>query len=418
MLVHVLANNVQREYKSFALEFVNDDVDSEARLFYMRGHRLHFVEMDLAEFAAQLSRRMVQLAPPSNNGNADGNGHGNGIAPVAGPSAPTVFLCHAHEDAAIAEQVTHGLRANSITVWLDKDALEAGDAWDQIIEQRIQDVNYFVVLQSEHLQNKQVGYVNKELALARDRQRYYRSPRRFLIPAIVDRPESMLRELDELLVFDQFEELFTLGWSDADRTAFIEQFGEVVRRHRVSPDDQPVGAADLPAPSVKITLLIREDFLGQLETLAVQVPQIMQRRFRLDGLSPDQAIAAIREPASIDDPRLRTERFTYSAGAAGAILEFLRAEESPLGSTSRAIDPSQLQIICQHIERSILPRKAASGGTLIEITESDLGGKEGLDRIVGDFYRRQIESFPQDLPSLRRRNPRVRRTRTCRRGGR
>jgi hypothetical protein len=202
MLVHVLANNVQREYKSFALEFVNDDVDSEARLFYMRGHRLHFVEMDLAEFAAQLSRRMVQLAPPSNNGNADGNGHGNGIAPVAGPSAPTVFLCHAHEDAAIAEQVTHGLRANSITVWLDKDALEAGDAWDQIIEQRIQDVNYFVVLQSEHLQNKQVGYVNKELALARDRQRYYRSPRRFLIPAIVDRPESMLRELDELQSVD------------------------------------------------------------------------------------------------------------------------------------------------------------------------------------------------------------------------
>ena len=96
---------------------------------------------------------------------------------------------------------------------------------------------------------------------------------------------------------------------------FIEQFGEVVRRHRVSPDDQPVGAADAARHRAsRSRCCIREDFLGQLEALAVQVPQIMQRRFRLDGLSPDQAIAAIREPASIDDPRLRTRAVHVQRG--------------------------------------------------------------------------------------------------------
>ena len=199
-----------------------------------------------------------------------------------------------------------------------------------------------------------------------------------------------------VLVLDQFEELFTLGWSGDERTRFIEEFGSVVRRHRAQEADEPPREYELPPPNVKFVLLIREDFLGQLEALAVEVPQIMQHRFRLDGLSPDQTAVAIREPAAIDDARLRTRRFTYSAEAADAILTFLRTkEERGKEVLTPSIDPSQLQIICQHIERVILPAKAATDDAVVEITAQDLGGKQGLDRIVGDFYRREIEDFPR-----------------------
>jgi hypothetical protein len=109
-----------------------------------------------------------------------------------------VFVCHAHEDAAEAERVSTGLRANRIEVWLDKDALAAGDAWDSIIEQRIRDVNYVVVLQSAHLLRKEVGYVNKELNLAFERQQEYRLPRRFIIPAVIDDPANQLADLAAL----------------------------------------------------------------------------------------------------------------------------------------------------------------------------------------------------------------------------
>jgi len=207
-----------------------------------------------------------------------------------------------------------------------------------------------------------------------------------------------------VLVFDQFEELFTLPWSQNARAEFIEQFGEVVRHHRV-PGHEPDSARQaLPPPNVKIVLCMREDFIGQLEALAVPVPQILQRRFRLGALDPVQAEAAIREPAAIDDPRLRTRRFAYTAGAATTMLTFLRTRDER-GTTvlTDSIDPSQLQIICQHVERSILPGKAPNADGVIEITENDLGGQDGLRRIVGDFYRHVLETFDaRDRRSLRR----------------
>ena len=62
----------------------------------------------------------------------------------------------------------------------------------------------------------------------------------------------------------------------------------------------------------------------------------------------------------------------------------------------RSIDPSQLQIICQHIERAILPTKGEDPeeNTVVEITAADLGGRVGLERILSEFYRREIMSFP------------------------
>jgi Novel STAND NTPase 1 len=206
-----------------------------------------------------------------------------------------------------------------------------------------------------------------------------------------------------VLVFDQFEELFTLPWDADERARFIEQFGEVVRRHRIPGRGVDPARQALPPPNVKVVLCMREDFLGQLEELAVSVPQIMHRRFRLGALTPEQAQAAICEPAALDDPRLRTQRFSYSAGAAFTVLTFLRTkDERGKAVVTDAIDPSQLQIICQHVERSILPGKSAGPDGVVEITEGDLGGQEGLRRIVGDFYRRVLEEFqPKERKAIR-----------------
>ena len=201
-----------------------------------------------------------------------------------------------------------------------------------------------------------------------------------------------------VLFFDQFEELFTLDWSDQQRSQFIEQFGQVLRRQRPEQLGQEEdGLAVLPPPNAKVTLIIREDFLGELETLARHVPQIMLHRFRLDGLSPDQAEAALREPGQVSDPRLASECFTYTEGAAQTILHFLRARvERGRPVELGTVDPSQLQIICQHIERTILPRKRQPGGdAVLEITEGDLGGQSGLDRVLRDFYRRELMRLPR-----------------------
>jgi len=203
-----------------------------------------------------------------------------------------------------------------------------------------------------------------------------------------------------VLVLDQFEELFTLDWDPAERTRFIREFGEVVRGHRTSTDgDEGL----VPNPRVKFVLVIREDALGELEALADDVPQLMQHRFRLGPLDRRQAEAAIREPAEVDDVLLDTPPFRYSEEAAGEILDFLqsagpaaRARGVGTGHADATIDPSQLQLICQHVERKVLPGKPAPPpGAVVEIAAGDLGGRDGLRRVLGDFYRQTMDSLPE-----------------------
>ena len=86
-------------------------------------------------------------------------------------------------------------------------------------------------------------------------------------------------------------------------------------------------------------------------------------------------------------------------------MGFLRTrEERGERVLTPSVDPSQLQIICQHLERIILPRKEATAApaAIAEISEADLGGDDGLNEILGDFYRREIEEFsPEDRNLVR-----------------
>ena len=204
-----------------------------------------------------------------------------------------------------------------------------------------------------------------------------------------------------VLVLDQFEELFTLDWNDDVRQQFITQFGEVVRGHR-SADAEAGDAVAVPVPNVKFVIVIREDALGELEALADDVPQIMQNRFRLGALDALQAESAIREPAMVEDGLLDTQPFRYSEEAARHILDFLQETESAVTEgiaeaiMARSVDPSQLQIICQYVERRVLPDKGiAADGEMVTIEAADLGGAEGLRGVLGDFYRRTVGTFPQ-----------------------
>lgn len=204
-----------------------------------------------------------------------------------------------------------------------------------------------------------------------------------------------------VLVLDQFEELFTLDWSSDVRDRFIAEFGQVVRGHRSADADELAETAAVPVPNVKFCIVIREDALGQLEALADDVPQIMQNRFRLGALDASQAERAIREPAMVDDGLLDTQPFGYSEEAARNILDFLQETERAATlrlaetSTDHTVDPSQLQIVCQYVERRVLPTKGTPpAGQVVTIEAADLGGAEGLRSVLGDFYRRTVGTFP------------------------
>ena len=198
VLLHVLSPDQQRRAKSFAFELNNAALDTETADFYRSGHRIQFVNADIPGFATELRNR-VRPHHQSWPNRPD-------VHVALPPDAPVAFICHANEDKPIAQQVADALRADGIEAWFDRDKLSGGDEWEHMIRRVIsEEVDYVVVLQTERLKAKDVGFVNREIHMALDRQTEYRKPRRFLIPTIVDSQESRIDDLKHLQSTDLSE---------------------------------------------------------------------------------------------------------------------------------------------------------------------------------------------------------------------
>jgi hypothetical protein len=204
VLLHVLSGEAQRRYKSFAFEREDSGLDPETQAFYRSGHKIHFVGSEIAAFTSELAARVtIPTRAPDEVGHTSVHSTEPGTDIEPPPDAPIVFLCHATPDKETVKVVAHRLRASGIQVWFDRDDLRGGDRWDAKIRRAIShDVDYLVVLQSEHLIERDVSYANREIELALDRQQMYRAPRRFLIPAVLDDPANRLAELDHLQSVD------------------------------------------------------------------------------------------------------------------------------------------------------------------------------------------------------------------------
>ena len=194
MLLHVLADNATRQFRSFAFELDNGMLDAETALFYKRPHNIHFGDLGVDQFAAELSQRVSRPVEPSDGALGDS----------ISPDAPTVFLCHASEDGAFVATIAMHLRQNGINTWLDRNDLRGGSNWDTEIKRVLrEEVHYVVVIQSAALMRKGVGYVNKELTQALERQQEYRGRLSFIIPVTIDPDRgSLLEDLDHLHTVD------------------------------------------------------------------------------------------------------------------------------------------------------------------------------------------------------------------------
>lgn len=209
-----------------------------------------------------------------------------------------------------------------------------------------------------------------------------------------------------VLVFDQFEELFTL-WDGTPerierRRSFVEQLTDVARGERArTRGDEPSALR----PRVKIVLSLREEFLGELDVFSEHIPAVLRHRQRLEQLTADQARAAIVRPAELDDDELELESppFTYEEAAIERVMADLSGTgaDPERGRTGGAIEASQLQIVCRFVETEIVLRGRASGNGDITVTEDDLEAAGGPSTILKSFYERELQAF--DHGSTRRR---------------
>ncbi|HMX40432.1 MAG TPA: hypothetical protein PKD78_08895 [Saprospiraceae bacterium] len=199
-----------------------------------------------------------------------------------------------------------------------------------------------------------------------------------------------------VIVFDQFEELFTL-YTPEQRAAFIAQFAAIANR-RPPAGLPPEAAAPLEA---KFVFSLRSDFLYLLDELSADIPAILRCRFQLRPLDHERAFAAITRPAAMPGP-FASPPFRYSPAALEGILEALgrkgasslgaaapsaQTPETPLGE----IAAFQLQMLCQHLETKLIQQKQPAD---FEITPAFYGHAEGIDRIINEFYHSVLDKVP------------------------
>ncbi len=164
-----------------------------------------------------------------------------------------------------------------------------------------------------------------------------------------------------LLVFDQFEELFT--YPDAQVQDFSAQLAELLNRRVPRAfrqalndylEDEPSGIApklldQIEAPLlVKILIAIRADRYSLLNRLARHIPDITRNFYELKALNRMQAYQAIVEPAQLESSHFIVPPFEYDPTTIERMLDYL----SQRGE--KEIESFQLQILCQHAEQQLV----------------------------------------------------------------
>ncbi|HET9190562.1 MAG TPA: hypothetical protein VFN69_08295 [Rudaea sp.] len=201
--------------------------------------------------------------------------------------------------------------------------------------------------------------------------------------------EDLLRDRDgntlmPLLIFDQFEEIFTLGQADdAGRLRarqFLEQLADLIENRppasleaRIESDDGAAADFDFARADYRVLIALREDYLAHLESVKDSMPSITQNRMRLARMNGAQALSAVVKPGGK----------LVSQEVAEAIVRFV-AGGSELANAE--IEPSLLSLVCRelNVARQVQGRR--------EISADLLAGSR--DTILSEFYERALADQP------------------------
>jgi hypothetical protein len=192
------------------------------------------------------------------------------------------------------------------------------------------------------------------------------------------------KTLIPLLIFDQFEELFTLAQNDdfgRQRAAqFIEDLADLVENRapraleaKLDEDETAVERFDFTRSDYRILIALREDYLAHLEGLKGAMPSISQNRMRLARMTGAQALNAVLKPGG----RLVSEE------VAGSIVRFV-AGGAELANAE--VEPALLSLICRELNNA----RIAQGRQ--EISADLLAGSR--DNILTEFYERALADQP------------------------
>jgi WD40 repeat protein len=176
-----------------------------------------------------------------------------------------------------------------------------------------------------------------------------------------------------VMVFDQFEEVITTDPSDKEgKHAFFFQLGEALRDR-----------------NLWSLFVIRDDYLGALDSYVLPVPTQLTNFFHLDFLDHQAAMDAIQKP--IMDQGII---FTYSA-AQNLVNDLRRVQVLTPGGEMITelgpyVEPVQLQVVCLRLYDEL---DLANNLEKREISERDIAEVGDVNQALGQFYSDRISAI-------------------------
>jgi WD40 repeat protein len=195
-----------------------------------------------------------------------------------------------------------------------------------------------------------------------------------------------------LLVFDQFEELFTLGHVDGERTAatqaFFRELADLAEgrpparlKARIDQNPQEASAFDFARHYYKILLGIREDFLPDLETLRATMPTVALNRMRLQRMNGEAALLVVNQAEHLIDPEVGDQ-----------VVRFVAADKANSPLSSLEVEPALLSVVC----RELNIRRRNEGKE--KISADLLKGNQ--EQVLADFYERSTADLAPEVRSF------------------
>ena len=199
------------------------------------------------------------------------------------------------------------------------------------------------------------------------------------------------RPVTPVIVFDQFEEIFTLSQeteeSRARSAAVLAELGDLIEnrtpdtvRQRLEAEPTAARRFDFKRTNAKLVLSFREDFLAEVEGLKDRIPSLMYNRFRLLAMNGAQAYEVITCAGRTlvdDDVARRILQLAWKNEPSPPVApeDFPRIE----------IDPALLSVVCSELNHK---RQQAA---LASITPALLAGADR--EILSGFYERSLDGL-------------------------
>src|SRR5665647_1653694 len=187
--------------------------------------------------------------------------------------------------------------------------------------------------------------------------------------------EQLWKSVTPILIFDQFEEIFTLAkrsdrFGSAELAAFWEELADLIEnsipeklKEKFLNDKEDIGYS-YKNQKIKILFSFREEYLPEFETITSKIPSIKYSRFRLMPMNGNQAYDVIT----------KTWKNTIDEEQANKIVGFFINEKDKNKSYDvMEIEPSLLSQVCSYIDKERI--------------------KEGRDKISAEF----LDKYPREL---------------------